>query len=99
MSTSIRARRRKAGPDRLLAMKIDAARQGARERKLLDSPSRKVSARVSAKLLEAAMRRSGISEVSALVETGLSLMAAPDDFGEWLVAQAGALPRDFELER
>jgi hypothetical protein len=99
MSATTRVTRRKAGPDRLLAMKIGAARQGVRERKLLDSPSRKVSARVSAKLLKAAMRRSGISEVSALVEAGLALMAEPDDFGEWLVAQAGALPRDFELER
>lgn len=98
MPASTRATR-KAGPDRLLTLKIGAARQGARERKLLDSPSRKVSARVPAKLLKAAMRRSGISELSALVETGLALMAEPDDFGEWLVAQAGGLPPDFELER
>ncbi len=99
MPESPRAGRRKPDADRLLAMKIGVARQGARASKLLDSPSRKVSARVPAKLLKAAMRRSGISEVSALVATGLALMAEPDDFGEWLVAQAGALSPDFELER
>lgn len=101
MSGNPRPGRRKPdlGSDRLLEMKIGIARQGVRRRKLLDSPSQKVSARVPAKLLKAAMRRSGISEVSALVATGLALMAEPDDFGEWLVTQAGTLPPDFELDR
>jgi hypothetical protein len=89
----------RAGADRLLVLKIGAARRRALDKKLLGSPSQKVSARVSAKLLKAAMKRSGITEVSAVIETGLALMAEPDDFGEWLVLQAGKLPADFELVR
>ncbi len=90
---------RASGADRLLVLKIGAARRRARDKKLLGSPSQKVSARVSAKLLKAAMKRSGIKEVSAVIETGLALMAESDDFGEWLVLQAGKLPADFELVR
>jgi hypothetical protein len=62
--------RRSAGADRLLRLKLGAARQSARDKKLLDSPS-----------------------------TALALMAEPDDFGEWLIAQAGTLPTDFKLVR
>jgi hypothetical protein len=91
--------RRAAGADRLLMLKAGAARQSAREKKLLGSPSRKISARVPAKLLKAAMKRSGIKEVSAAIETALALMAEPDEFGEWLLTQAGTLPADFELVR
>jgi hypothetical protein len=91
--------RRSASADRLLRLKLGAARQSAQDKKLLDSPSRKVSARVPAKLLKAAMTRSGIKEVSTAIETALALMAEPDEFGEWLIAQAGTLSADFKLVR
>jgi hypothetical protein len=33
-----------------------------------------------------------------LVNAALAVLAAPDDFGPWFAAQAGRLPKDFELE-
>jgi hypothetical protein len=35
---------------------------------------------------------------SELVNAALAVLAAPDDFGPWFAAQAGRLPKDFELE-
>jgi len=57
----------------------------------------KVSARVSPALMKAAKQRSGIANDSDLVTAALAMVAASDEFGPWLVRQAGRLPDDFEL--
>ena len=48
--------------------------------------------------VEAARRKTGIGNDSDLINAALAVIAAPDDFGPWFAAQAGRLPRDFELE-
>jgi hypothetical protein len=57
----------------------------------------RVSARVSPGLIKAAKKRSGIANDSDLVTAALAMVAASDEFGPWLVQQAGRLPDDFEL--
>lgn len=59
--------------------------------------SQKLSTRVDPGLLAAARRRTGLSSDSDLVNAALAVVAAGDDFGAWLVTQAGRLPEDFEL--
>ncbi len=59
--------------------------------------SLKLSTRVDPGLVDAARRRTGLSSDSDLVNAALAVIAAGDDFGAWLVQQAGQLPEDFEL--
>jgi len=59
--------------------------------------SRKLSTRVDPGLIDAARRRTGLSRDSDLINAALAVIAAGDDFGLWLVRQAGRLPEDFEL--
>ena len=65
--------------------------------RLAGARSRKVSARIDPGLIEAAKRRTGLSSDSDLISAALAVIAAGDDFGSWLVQQAGRLPEDFEL--
>ena len=39
----------------------------------------------------------GLRGDSDLINAALAVIAAGDDFGAWLVGQAGRLPEDFEL--
>ena len=66
--------------------------------KLEGSRSERVSARVDAGLIKAARTKTGLKSDSELVNAALAVLAAPDDFGPWFAAQAGRLPKDFELE-
>jgi hypothetical protein len=59
--------------------------------------SLKLSMRVDPGLIEAARRRTGLHSDSDLINAALAVVAAGDDFGAWLVRQAGRLPEDFEL--
>lgn len=59
--------------------------------------SARLSVRVDPGLIAAARRRAGMATDSELVSAALAVLAAPDDFGAWFVAQAGRLPEDFEL--
>jgi hypothetical protein len=47
--------------------------------------------------MEAARRRTGLRSDSDLINAALAVIAVGDDFGAWLVRQAGRLPEDFEL--
>ncbi len=58
--------------------------------------TQRLSARVDPGLVAAARARTGIDSDSELVHAALALLAAPDDFGAWLVSQAGRLPREFD---
>jgi hypothetical protein len=59
--------------------------------------TKRLSARVDPGLLEAAKAKSGIQNDSDLINAALAVIAQPDNFGAWLIAQAGRLPPDFEL--
>lgn len=60
--------------------------------------SRKIAARMDEALVAAAKARTGIESDSELLQLALANLAVGDDFGEWLLAQAGRLDPDFELE-
>jgi len=66
--------------------------------KLKGSRSERLSARVDPGLIKAARTKTGLKNDSELVNAALAVLAAPDDFGPWFAAQAGRLPKDFELE-
>ena len=66
--------------------------------KLEGSRAARLSARVDPGLLKAARAKTGLDNDSELVNAALAVLAAPDDFGPWFAAQAGRLPKDFELE-
>lgn len=63
---------------------------------LTGARSQKLSTRVDPGLIEAAQRRTGLRGDSDLINATLAVIAAGDDFGAWLVNQAGRLPEDFE---
>lgn len=48
-------------------------------------------------ILNAAKDRTGIVDNAALMNAALAALAATDDFGPYLIAQAGRLSVDFEL--
>jgi len=64
---------------------------------LVGARSQKLSTRVDPGLIAAARRRTGLNSDSDLINAALAVIAAGDDFGAWLVGQAGTLPEDFEL--
>jgi hypothetical protein len=64
---------------------------------LTGSRSRKLSTRVDPGLIEAARQRAGVQSDSDLVSAALAMLAAGDEFGPWLIGQAGRLPEAFEL--
>jgi hypothetical protein len=76
-----------------------AARDLARQQGLIrkGGKHRAISARTSEALVAAARRRTGIASDSELIEVALANLAVGAEFGEWLLAQRGRLPRDFQL--
>ena len=77
------------------AFKQDVARQ----RNLLDGPrDKRVSVRVEGALLDAAKAATGAESDTELVRLALAVVAVPDDFGEWLLAQQGRLDADFDVD-
>jgi len=60
--------------------------------------TKRLSARVDPGLVKAARAKTGLENDSDLINAALAVIAAPDDFGPWFAAQAGRLPKDFELE-
>jgi hypothetical protein len=97
------ARRRKplaGGPagDALMHTRLQfAVAELERSGALAGARSQKLSTRVDPGLLEAARQRTGLRGDSDLINAALAVIAAGDDFGAWLVGQAGRLPEDFEL--
>lgn len=59
---------------------------------------KRVSGRISGELLAAAKQRLGVVSDTETIELALVNMAFADDYGAWLVAQAGRLDTDFKLE-
>jgi hypothetical protein len=57
-----------------------------------------MGARIDPGLVQAARNKTGLINDSDLINAALAVLAAPDDFGPWFAAQAGRLPKEFELE-
>jgi len=74
-----------------------ALRKLERDASLRGARSKRLSVRVDPGLVAEARRRTGIAKDSELVNAALAVIAAPDGFGAWFVAQAGRLDEDFEL--
>ena len=66
---------------------------------LVGAKNTRITVRVQDRLLELARQRSGLSSDSDLVNAGLALLAAQDNFGLWLVGQKGKLSDDFDIGR
>ena len=62
-----------------------------------DKKSQRIGGRISPKLVALARRKTGIRSDSDLIEAGLLTLATEDDFGRWLIAQAGRLDQDLDL--
>lgn len=87
---------RKRGDPLIEARLSFALQQLERSGALAGTRSQKLSMRVDPGLIEAARRRTGLRATSQIINAALAVLAAGDDFGPWLVSQAGRLPEDFE---
>src|SRR5689334_21655168 len=91
--------KRSAAADPLTTGRIAFAVESiAKSGRLQGARTRRLSARVDPGLIEAAKAATGIDNDSDLINAALAVIAAPDDFGAWLVSQAGTLPPDFEID-
>ena len=70
----------------------------AHELGLLAGARNRIAGRIRKQLLAAAKARSGIRSDTELLEYALARVALEDDFGRKLVARAGRIPRDINLE-
>lgn len=62
------------------------------------SKDRRIAARIDDVLYERARAATGFARDSDLVRAGLEALADPDEFGSWLAARRGSLPRDFTID-
>ncbi len=92
------AKGKRPSADPLLAARLSFAIESlTRSGKILGARTKRLSARVDPELIAAARAKMGVKNDSDLITAALALIAAPDEFGPWLVTQAGRLPKDFEL--
>jgi len=71
----------------------------AETQQLLGGPKRRVlSVRLDESLVAAAKARTGITSDTELAEYALASVALGDDYGEWLLSQAGGLDPSFDLD-
>ena len=70
----------------------------ARREGLLAGVNDRIAARIRKPLIDAAKARSGIKSDTELLEYALACVALEDDFGKKLVARAGSIPKDIDLE-
>jgi hypothetical protein len=66
--------------------------------KLTGKTKKKIGSRVDQDLLSTVKTRLNVTSDTEAIELALVNMAITDDFGSWLVSQAGKLPEDFNLE-
>jgi len=93
-----RPRRRQPGIPRQTA-KPQILRGLAETQQLIGGLKRRVlSVRLDEALVEAAKARTGITSDTELAEFALVSVALGDDYGEWLLSQAGGLDPSFELD-
>jgi hypothetical protein len=81
------------------AVKADVIRRMAAAQQLVGGKKKHLlSARLDEALVAAAKARTGIKSDTALAEYALATVALGDDYGQWLLSQAGRLDRSFELD-
>ncbi len=81
------------------ALKGQTTLKYAREAGLLGhGKDKRIAARVSSALIEAAKARAGLSSDTEVIELALAALALDDDFGFKLVGLKGSVPADFDLE-
>ena len=87
--------------ERTVAAEAMAFRQAIARRRGFVGGSRdkRVSVRPERALLEAAKDSAGVTSDSEVIRLALTVLAVPDNFGEWLLAQHGRLDDDFTLDR
>jgi hypothetical protein len=99
MTTHLEERRRAIGRSAPLKLRIEHALEALRAEGVIGGPKDKtVSVRMEAALLAAAREITGIESDSELMRIALANLVAADEFGPWLLTQAGRLPPDFRLE-
>jgi len=76
----------------------EAILETAKQYGLLEGASSRIAARIRKPLIDAAKARSGIKSDTELLEYALACVALEDDFGKKLVARAGSVPKDIDLE-
>ena len=57
----------------------------------------RITGRVSARLVAAAKKRTGIKSDTGVIEVALATVALEDDFGSKLVRRKGSVPKDIDL--
>jgi hypothetical protein len=83
----------------LAALRNRATLDSARAAGLLGAAKNaRVAGRVSALLVAAAKKSSGLSSDTDVIEVALAKLALEDDFGVKLVRNKGSLPRDLDIE-
>jgi len=81
------------------AMRRTATLESARAAGLIGGAKRaRVAGRVSAELIAAAKKSSGVTSDTEVIEVALASLALEDDFGARLVRKKGSVPRDLDLE-
>ena len=75
-----------------------AVLDSVKEAGLLAGARGRIAGRIRKQLVHAAKVRSGIDSDTELLEYALARVALEDDFGRKLVARAGRISRDIDLE-
>jgi len=97
--TTTKRRRRQAPGFLPTTDKPEIVRGLAESQKLIGGlKTRVLSVRLDEALVVAAKARTGIASDTALAEFALASVALGDDYGEWLLSQAGGLDPSFDLD-
>jgi len=75
-----------------------AVLESAKDAGLLAGARSRIAGRIRKQLVDAAKARSGIKSDTELLEYALARVALEDDFARKLIARAGRVPRDIDLE-
>jgi hypothetical protein len=75
-----------------------AVLETAKDAGLLAGATGRIAGRIRKQLVNAAKARSGIKSDTELLEYALARVALEDDFGKKLIARAGRVPQDVDLE-
>lgn len=87
-----------ATPADLASLRRTAVLAAAAEFDMLSGERRPVSARVSAKLLEAVAARTGLTSTTEILEYALAKVAIEDDYGSTLLALEGTIDPELDFE-
>ena len=84
---------------KMAALRHEATLAQAKAAGLLgQAKNARITGRVSATLVAAAKKRTGITSDTDMIEVALATLALEDDFGAKLVRRKGSVPKDLDLE-